>query len=335
MPGNAFALHYAAMAHYTQANELNTAQAGGAAIYTEVTKAFGYSQAYWALEDRNQTYPVDLTWRIENVGIPTEEPTNLRKDLTTSLLNFYAFAQVAHPFISGTEPPTACTDNVFYWDILAARGWFTEHPEGGTVALSLAERMAAPCPLKNKGGGMELLQDPLLNLRLDYAEDIAATDEARTRELIAAIKTYRDAALKPGETENYYWHDYDASKLSRIEAMLPAIVSIPTGKEDPLVSAGPLPVEEWFLETSPLTQVNESIGQTYNAYVSANGSTGFVSAMGKMYALTRSAPDPAAARQILYQVSALYDDGRWRSADTKEADILDVAYKWLKDYKDE
>ena len=181
---------------------------------------------------------------------------------------------------------------------------------------------------------MELLQESLMNMRMDYAEKIAGTDPDRTRELVAAIRTFRDAALKPGEAENYYWHDYDTSNLSRIESMLPAVVSIPTGKEDPLVSAGPLPQEDWFQESSPAVQVIESIGRTYDAYVAARGSDGFVSAMGKMYARTKTAPDPAAARQMLYRASRKYDEGTWRSADTKGLDIPDIAYTWLKDLKD-
>ena len=59
-----------------------------------------------------------------------------------------------------------------------------------------------------------------------------------------------------------------------------------------------------------------------------------VSAMGKMYARTKTAPDPAAARQMLYRASRKYDEGTWRSADTKGLDIPDIAYTWLKDLKD-
>jgi hypothetical protein len=57
-PDNTYALHYAAVAHLTRAQNLNASKAGAEAIMPEIEKAFSYSQAFWALEDRDRKYTV-------------------------------------------------------------------------------------------------------------------------------------------------------------------------------------------------------------------------------------------------------------------------------------
>ncbi|MCA8900191.1 MAG: hypothetical protein KDA53_02970 [Hyphomonas sp.] len=332
-PDNAWAQHYAAFGHYSHSGTLNEAKAGDEAVLSELSAAFQRSQAYWTLEDRHQEIHVKTAVGLSELAVPFSEVTTLRKEVITTLLNIHAFSGVSHGYITSTDTPEACTDNLF-WDISAARGWYTDHRDGGHIAIPFAERLVAACPLLNKSGGVDLAQEAVMNMRLTYAEAIVETDVERTRELVAAIKAYRDGVLKPGETHNYAWHDYDGSKLSRIEARLPAIVTIPTGKEDPLVSAGAVPAEEWFLETPASPKVRESIGQTMNAYVADKGSVAFASAVGKMFVLTKSAPDPAAARQTLYWTALSYDGGSWRTSDTVETEVYDVVYKWLKDYKE-
>ena len=140
--------------------------------------------------------------------------------------------------------------------------------------------------------------------------------------------------LKPGETTNYAWSDYEALQLKEVMALLPEHATIPTGTEDPLVSAGTVPVEEWFTEGADKAKMRASIGRTFNAYVAARGLGGFISAMGKMYVVAKNSPNPKAAYDELYNVAHAYNTGSWRSAETKDLTFSDAGYKWLKNLEE-
>ena len=330
--GNAFALHYGAMAHFTRAQELNKAQAGGAAIYDEIGKAFALSEAYWALPNRAQTFKLMNGYVLTDVAIPIKEASDLRTDLMRSLMSLHLKAGLSHPFITSETVP-ACT-YATYWDVSVARDLLRQNPDLGAFTVGFAERIASACPLVETDRTTELLNSNVVAMQLDYAEDIAETDPDRTRDLVKRIRAYRDAILEPGETNNSSWYESDDMRLREIESRLSRIVSIPTEAIDPLVSAGSVPVGEWFLEGSDASDVQDSMGRTMDAYVSARGTVGFTSVIGKMYARTKSAPDPKLARQTVYRAAKAYDEGSWRSAETRETDVLDVVYKWLKDYED-
>ena len=162
----------------------------------------------------------------------------------------------------------------------------------------------------------------------------AGDDPDTVRAIVERVKAFRDFVLENDETSNFYWRDYDASRLSDIENALPAVIDVPTETEDPLVSAGPVPVEQWFQEGADEMKVRESVGRTFDAYVAARGIQGFVSVMGKVFVVAKKSPDPKSAYNQLYQAAYWYGEkGSWRSADTKDVKIYTSAYKWLQDYE--
>ena len=331
-PENAFALHYAALAHLTQATELNkTPPIDVNAVLAEWHKAFDFSTAYWELENRDQSFRIVNGIGYDEVRLPYEETTRMRDDLVTGLLNFHARYNLPQAYISGETWPQACTDAI-RMDVSAAFGWLINNKPGGDVALSFAEGLAALCPM---AADNKPLYKSLSLIQFSVAEAKVADDPEGTRAIVERIKTFRDFVLENGETSNFYWDDYEAGRLGRIETALPAVINVPTETADPLVSAGPVPVEKWFQDGADEMKVRESMGRTFNAYVAARGVQGFVSAMGKMFVVAKNSPDPKSAYQQLYQASYWYGDkGSWRSADTKDVEIFSGAYKWLKDYED-
>jgi len=331
--GNAFAQHYAAMAHFTQAQELNKPGAPAQPIWEEVQKAFAYSQAYWAIEDRDQKFGLFNGARMIEVPIPISEPTNMRKDAVTALLSLQATAGLAHPYVTDTSIPPACRDE-YFWDVSAARSFQTSAPAYSAIALSFASRFDAACSRLEGMGNHRNLQDSLAAMRLKHAKAVAANDPDTAFALVEKVEAFRDGVLKPGETTNYAWSDYEALQLKEVMALLPEHATIPTGTEDPLVSAGTVPVEEWFTEGADKAKMRASMGRTFNAYVAARGLGGFISAMGKMYVVAKNSPNPKAAYDELYNVAHAYNTGSWRSAETKDLTFSDAGYKWLKNLEE-
>lgn len=327
--GNAFAQHYAAMAHYTQVQQLNKPGAPMQPIWDELQKAFAYSQAYWAIEDRDQKFGLFNGAREIEVPIPSSEPTNLRKDAVSALLSLGATAGLVHPYIADTSIPPACRDE-YFWDVSAARSFQTSVPAYSAIALAFASRFGEACSRLEGIGNDRSLQELLVAIRLKHAKAIAANDPDTAFALVGKIEAFRDSVLKPGEATNFSWSDYEAVQLKQVMALLPEKATIPTGKEDPLVSAGTVPVEQWFTEGADKAKVRASMGRTFNAYAAARGLDGFVSAMGKMYAEGTKSPNPKAAYSEIYKVAQAYNTGSWRSAETRDLTFSDTAYKWLK-----
>ena len=328
-PKNAFALHYAALAHFTKAQALNQARAGGEAIMAELETAFRHSQSFWALDNRDQTFPVMSGYTVVDVEITYEEKSNFRQDLIKALLDLHVRASLSHPYIRETSVPASCGD-AFYYDVLGARSWLRNNPAAGEAALALAGRLGEACPLSDDFTP-RLIHKNLTAMRLSRADTIAETDPDAARALLEKVRVFRGAMLGEGETSNYHWSEYDESRLKEVADKLPNIISIPTETEDPLISPGPVPVEDWFQPDTDPMKVREAMCRTLDAHVAARGLQGFVSAMGKIYAATIRAPDPAAAKLELYEAARSYDAGSWRSADTQDVEIFDSGYTWLKD----
>jgi hypothetical protein len=334
-PGNEFALHYAAMAHFTKANLLNQEKASAEEVSSEVFKAFDDSQAYWTLYDRDQAETTNTGRGVKMLTVPIDESGDLRKDLTTVLLNLHFQKDQPHPFITADAPPAACS-SAYFRDVLGTSSWRLNNPEHSAFAIAFARRLADACPMQRTGPdtfSARLLHKVLAGMQVDYAYDIVESDPETARRMAAEITAYRDAVLKPGETENYLWSEFDENRLADLEKKLPAVVTIPTETVDPLVSAGPVAVEDWFKAGADEGKVRDSIGQTFNAYVAVKGQQGFANAVSKMFGLALKAPDVTAASNQVYEVASSYDKGHWRSNDTKDVRLMKVMYEWLKDYE--
>ena len=332
-PENPYALHYAVVAHLTRAQDLNAAKAGADAIMPEIEKAFSYSQAFWALPDRNRKYTVAKGDFPVEMGLSYSEQSDLRTNLISSLLDMHVRAGKTHPYLSAEEGPETCGD-VQYQDVSAAGSWFTRNGRFGHVAVPFAERMASACEMTEQlSSTPNLARKSLANSQLSWARDIVEEDPDTARELVDKVKAYRDATLKPGESTNYSWRDFNARTLAIVEDALPQPVVVPTDTLDPLVSAGPVPAEDWFSATADDAQVMESMGRTMDAYAAARGSSGFYSVLGKMFGATVHVSDRKAACNLIYRTAAAYQQGSWRSAETADMEVPISTIAWLENWE--
>jgi hypothetical protein len=332
-PDNTYALHYAAVAHLTRAQNLNASKAGAEAIMPEIEKAFSYSQAFWALEDRDRKYTVSRGGILVDMGLSYSEQSDLRQNVISSLLDMHVRAGKIHPYLSTEEGPETCGD-VQYQDVSAAGSWFTRNGRFGHVAVPFAERMASACNMTGQlSSTPNLARKSLANSQLSWARFIVEDDPETARDLIEKVKVYRDAVLGPGETTNYNWRDFNARTLAEVEKALPQPVVIPTDTLDPLVSAGPVPAEDWFSATADDAQVMESMGRTMDAYAAARGSSGFYSVIGKMFGATVHVPDRKAACNLIYRAAAAYQQGSWRSPETAGVEVPMSTIAWLENWE--
>tara|TARA_R110002051_G_scaffold32562_9_gene73536 strand:+ start:30132 stop:31358 length:1227 start_codon:yes stop_codon:yes gene_type:complete len=332
-PGNAYALHYATVAHLTKAQNLSAAQASADAIMSEIDKAFGFSQAFWALEDRDRKYTVAQGDVPVDMSLSYNEQSDLRESVISALLDMQLRAGKTHPYLSSDTAPESCGD-VALQDVSAAASWFNQNRRYGHVVLPFAERVASACPNAEAATSTpRLVRRSLANLQLSRASDIVEEDPETARDLVNKVKAYRDSVLGPGETSNTSWSNHSVIILEEVEAKLPQPIVVPTETTDPLVSGGPVPAEDWFSGIADEAQVMESMGRTFDAYVSARGSPGFYSVLGKMFGATVHAPDRKAACNLIYRAASAYQQGKWRSAETADEAFPASTIAWLENWE--
>ncbi|MEZ6001452.1 hypothetical protein [Hyphomonas sp.] len=332
-PDNTYALHYAAVAHLTKAQTLNTEKAGADAIMPEIEKAFTYSQAFWALPDRDRKYTVAQNDFPVEKGLSYVEQSDLRTSLISSLLDMHVRAGKTHPYLSSEEAPETCGD-VQNQDVSAAGSWFVRNEQFGHAAVPFAERLASACEMTEPWSSIpNITLKSLANSQLIWARNIVEEDPETARDLVEKVKVFRDAVLEPGETSNSIWRDFNASDLEKVEKALPQPIIVPTDTLDPLVSPGPVPVEDWFSEAADDAKVMESMGRTMDAYVAARGRSGYNSVIAKMFGATVHTPDRKAACNLIYRAVAAYQQGSWRSEETADVEVPMSSAAWLENWE--
>ena len=310
-PTNPFALHYAGLVGTHVARVKNQQTPGAQDVFDMWSHAFALNQTFWALDDEDHSF---VMADVVGVRLSYEEKRDLREDLLIGLMEFCTKLNRSHPYVAETAPLQACPKSGFT-DALAISEWLNNNFDKGEHAIRFLERLDRACEFNKDTRNMHKV---ISNVRLRYAEHIVETAPANAAALLVKVRAYRDAVLGPGETANYMWSQFRAADLNRVEAAIPERAAIPTDAVSPLVSAGLIPVENWFNGQADQNQVTESIGRTLNAYWVAEDPQGIVRAIGKMYAATKEAADPDAARIQLYNAISKYDRDQYRSTETAE-----------------
>ncbi len=339
-PTNNFAQHFASLAWQAVLNDRSKQQGVQLNELTQIwLKAFSYNERLWAmpLSERLGSYAfrdIDSLIAGRMRDFPLEQANETRESLVKWALIFHTKFGATAPYVSRAAP-AQCPEYVTT-DSFALRAWGRDEPASAVDALAVLERYEAVCPMSQnfeRRGRHRIFHTNLAHLRMTAAEHLAKSDAAQAHDLLQKVRAYRDHVLKFERVSSSDWSDFQQrDKLTEIEASLPLRKAVPTGAEDPLQSAGNLPVESWFDQSAPKEVVLESIGQTFNAYVAAEGYTAIVGAIGKSFAAAKESANPNEAFPLIYEAGKAYKDGSYRSLETKDATIFPVAYEWLKDY---
>lgn len=213
-PDNDFAVHYAAAGHLTRAFQLIDAQAGNEDVMTEWHTAFGYSTAYWQMDEHDDLFEAQDGTLLVDVEVTTEQASALREDLVRGMLEFQARYALPQPYIIGPDWPEACHDGLAR-DIRAARGWLDENPGGEGLVLQFAEKVAAVCPLEQPTRDLHF---SLNAIRLSAARAVASRDPQTARAIAKKVAAYRDIMLS-SESSRLYWSQDRQAALDEIEAL--------------------------------------------------------------------------------------------------------------------
>lgn len=321
-PYNPFALHYAGLVGTHLARAKNQQTPGAQDVFDMWSEAFARSQVFWNLEDQDHSFVIG---HYTGVELSYQEKRDLRKDLLIGLMEFHTKLNKPHPYVAETAPMQACPTSGFT-DVMALSEWHIANPTGGEAVMTFVERVANACEFN---ADTRFMYVAVNRIRLRHAETVATSEPESARAILTRARAFRERVLKPGETVNYNWPSQQAEKLAKIEHLLPNKATIPTDQESPLVSAGAVPVKDWFNGQVEERQVTEAIGWTLNAYWVAEDPQGLVRGIGKMYKATTEAADPESAKTVLYNAISQYDRNRFRSLETAGKDVPGFMYEWL------
>ncbi|MAK60338.1 MAG: hypothetical protein CMK09_05120 [Ponticaulis sp.] len=337
-PGNNFAQYYASKLWY---NGMEMQIRGGAPIeqsWASWQRAFSFNEAFYDLSRAEQSRKANVPDSFRELELSSTALNELREALVKRGLEFGLKVGKSNEFMTA-EQADQCPARVST-DANAMNGWAAENPEYAVQIAAMAERYEPACravedPLTKYG--LRLYFARLAKIRLLAAEQSLPSDPERARAFILKVKDHRDSVVAQEDYSITDWNDYSSgAKLAELSARLPAIRTIPTATDAPLVSSGRVPVDDWFTGEHPPIAVMESIGSTMNSYVVETDASGFIRVIGKTFALFNGKPEEKSARSLLYAAAKAYaEDGSYRTIETVDTPISHVGYDWLQDYQSE
>lgn len=339
-PDNNFAQHYAGQVWQNVLNERAKQQGVQLNELLRIwQKAFGYNERFWAMPSgkRMAGYPFrdfDSLVVGRKRDFPRNQAYDVREALVQWALEFHTRFGATSSYVT-RDAPEECPGYVI-WDSGGLRDWAKNNPSHATAAIGVLERYVPVCPISSDSGARGLyraLHRDLAGIRLTAAKEFVESDPEQAHRLLQQVREYRDLVLASERVSTVDWSDlFKGKELREVEASLPLRNAVPVEAGDPLVSAGNVPIENWFDRSMPDEVVLESIGQTINAYTVELGSVGVVRAVGKIFALAKQSATPNDAFPLIYRAAANYKDGRYRSIETRDTRVFEVSYEWLKDY---